>query len=66
MNKKAPPPGLTLEVLSLAGAFPPYILSVRFTPDGGLPEVRHFTIEDPITLPVSERSLLEKYVIPRI
>ena len=55
-----------VEVESLAGEYPPYILSVRFTPEAGLAFIRHYTIDDPVDLPVSENDLLARYVIPRL
>jgi hypothetical protein len=55
-----------VEVESLAGEYPPYILSVRFTPEAGAAFIRYYTIDDPVDLPVSENALLARYVIPRL
>lgn len=55
-----------IEVLGIAGEYPPFIVSARVKPDGGRESIRYFTIDDKIQLPITEEAIVRAWILPRL
>jgi hypothetical protein len=55
-----------VEVLSVAGEYPPYIVSARVKAEGSEWSLRYFTVDEPIVFPITEKELVERWIVPML